>query len=216
MSAEDFIAKLNQNLQTAHETHRELERLTAAFVKKTLAAMFGRFDEDDVNGIVSETFIIVYTNNARGKNLDFSDPPKSLQSYFWRIAENLCKKYQRDKYKDKKFDSISDEDSEGNVRQFASTLKNPEEILVRNEQDKIYQICVKNLLNELEKSDPDKYKTLFSYMNAYGKNTREMKKHREDLAVSLSITPANLTLRVNRINEKLRDRLKKCLAAKGL
>lgn len=216
MSAEDFIAKLNQNLQTAHEIHRELERLTTAFVKKTLAAMFGRFDEDDVTGIVNDTLIVVYTNNAKGKTLDFSDPPKSLQSYFWRIAENLCKKYQRGKYKDKRLDSMSDEDSEGNVRQFASPSKNPEERLIRNEKDKIYQDCLNKSLNELEKSDPDKYQTLFSYMNSEGKTTQEMKKHRESLAVSLSVTPANLTLKVNRINEKLRDRLKKCLSAKGL
>lgn len=214
MSAEDFIAKLDNDLPKAHEIHRELERLTAAFVKKTLAAMFGRFDENDVTGIVNDTLIIAYTNHAKGKTLDFSNPPKSLQSYFWKIAENLCKKYQRGNYSDKKFDSMSEEDGEGNVRQFASTAKNPEEKLIRREQDKIYRECLIKILNELKNSDPDKHQTLFSYMDSRNKTAQEMKKHREDLAASLEITPTNLTLKINRINEKLRDRLKKCLSAK--
>lgn len=178
--------------------------------------MFGRFDEDDITEIVNQTFLIVYSNYARGKTLDFSDPPKSLQSYFWRVADNLCKAFRRGKYGDRKNDSLSDEDGEGSVRQFAAPGENPEDELLRKEREKIYPVCQKKILDELKEKKPDDYRLLLSYFNDRGKTAQEMKKHREDLAVSVGTTPANLTLRMSRIKVKLREQIQKCLSAEGL
>lgn len=216
MSAEDFISKLDQNDEKALEIHRELERLTSAFVKKNLGRMFGHFDESDITEIVNQTFLIVYTNYAKGKTLNFDDPPKSLQSYFWRVADNLCKAFRRGKYGDKRNDSLSDEDEEGSVRQFAAPGENPEDELLRKEREKIYPVCQKKILDELREKKPDDYRLLLSYFNERDKSAQEMKKLREDLAVSIGTTPANLTLKVSRIKVKLREQIQKCLSAKGL
>lgn len=216
MSAEDFISKLDKNGEKALEIHRELERLTSAFVKKTLGKMFGRYDDDDVTEIVNQTFLIVYTNYAKGKTLDFDDPPKSLQSYFWRVADNLCKAFQRGKYGEKKYDSLSGEDEDGNVRQFAAPGENPENELLRREHEKIYQLCQNKALDDLEAKTPDDYRLLFEYSDERGRTPQEMKKHREDLASSIGITLANLTLKISRIKAKLREQIQKCVSLKGL
>lgn len=216
MSAEDFLSKLDKNGEKASEIHRELERLTSAFVKKTLGKMFGRFDESDVAEIVNHTFLIVYANYAGGKTLDFDDPPESLQSYFWRIAHNLCKAFQRRRYEDKKHAALSEQDANGNVRQFAAVGENPEAKLIDREREKIYRLCQKNALDELREKSPGDYRLLLDYNIDRGRTSHEMKKFREDLAASINTSPANLTLKISRIKLRLRERIQKLISQKGL
>lgn len=211
LTAEDFIKSLDKNPIRANQIHDELWRLTTALVKQKLALYFGSYTEGDVTENVNETLLIVYSNFASGKQLDFSKPPDSLQSYFWRIADNLCKNYRRGKAKSSKLDSISELDSDGREKIEVVTSSNPETKMSEAEQAKIHQNCQNYALNKLEKNEPKDYLLLISYYSHENKPTKEKKAHREKMAQDLGIEQPALTLIIHRIKKEVRRDYRKCL-----
>jgi DNA-directed RNA polymerase specialized sigma24 family protein len=202
LTAEDFLARLDADKEKALRIHRELERLVSAFVKKTLAAMFGRFQEDDVSKIVNQTFLIGYHSFARQKPLDFSNPPESLQSYFWCIAQNVCKTFRREKYRSDNLASLTELSEEG--REVGFTANNPESELIEKEESGINNECQNKALLKLKSSNPEDFDLLLSYYSFEGKTPQEVKKHRESLAEKMNIDTKYLAIIVFRIRNTVK------------
>lgn len=212
MSASNFILNLSDDESTALRIQADLESLTARFVEWKLKSYCGRSEPADVSDIVQETLLIAYANNARGKILDFSDPPASLKSYFFCIADNLCKVFRRRSFREEGLDK--DDNEEGRENQYAAQDENPEERLIRIEREEIRRDCLKNALNDLQARKPEDYRIWLAYSLPGKADHKENKAFRERLAASINLSLSALTVRACRIKAKLQTVVIKCVSGK--
>jgi RNA polymerase sigma factor (sigma-70 family) len=213
LTAEDFLKRLNPDPAVAREIHDKLTNLVKGLVIKKLKATSVEFFEDDVQGIINRTFLIVYSNFSKGTDLNFSDPPASIQGYFWRVAENLCKEFRRNTYRDKSHISLSHETEDGTEQQFPDRTDSVLDILTDAQARKIRSECFRRTIGTLK---PGEQHILISYYKIETKTANEKKRRREELAAELGMRMEAFRVKIKRIREKIRSLYESCLDEKGL
>jgi DNA-directed RNA polymerase specialized sigma24 family protein len=211
LTAEDFLRRLDPDKTKAIEINEVLRGLVEKLIVKQLHGMLADFNKDDVSEIVNRTFVIAYTNFSKGKELDFSDPPKSLQSYFWRIADNLCKEFRRNRFRSFNFLPILPKEDQEETFMFAGD--NILTTLIVKEERIIVLNCQLKALGRLESEDKE---VLVSYYNMEGISPQQRKYQREKLAAQRQITIQQLTVRIHRIRKKILPFYEYCLKENGL
>jgi DNA-directed RNA polymerase specialized sigma24 family protein len=213
LTAEDFLKRLNPDPAIAREIHDKLTNLVKSLVIKKLKEMGVDFFEDDVQGLINRTFLMVYSSFAKGKPLDFSDPPASIQNYFWRVADALCKEFRRHRYRDASNVSLSHENYDDTEQQFADEKESVLELLTSEQAQKIRSECFRKTLGTLE---PGERHILLSYYKIKTKKANEKKRLREELAAELGMQMDGLRVKINRIKQKIGPLFEACLDDKGL
>lgn len=211
-TAEEFLQRLNPNAEAANDIHSKLRNLVRALILKKLGAMTANFSEGDVEDLIHRTFLIGYINFSKGKELDFSDPPASLQSYFWRIADYLCREFRRD-YKRWETGISLTEDESGAAPQLADRKELIDVTLIDNEERKIRRECQLAALKTLPAGERS---LMIDYYEIETASANEKKQKREDLAADLGMPVGGLRVKVTRIRAKIRPLNEACLARNGL
>jgi DNA-directed RNA polymerase specialized sigma24 family protein len=212
LTAEDFLKRLSADPVIAHQIHEKLTNLVKALILQKLTAFSIDFFEDDLQGLINKTFLIAYWNFSKGKDLDFSGPPESLQSYFWCIADNLCKEFGRQTYRSNRDISTSDEKPDGTELQIADTRNNFLEELAVEEERKVRADCYKKALLTLSQGDQH---IIIPYYKIRTKTAEEKRIRREKIAADLGMSMDGIRVRINRIKKKIVKVNENCVRQHG-
>ncbi|MFO7448401.1 MAG: RNA polymerase sigma factor [Ignavibacteriaceae bacterium] len=179
LSDEEILEKIKGG--SAEEFRIIMKKYNQRLYRVALSFDINDFDAEDV---LQQTYISAFNNLSQFKG------ESQFITWLTRILINQCLMYKRtQKNLRKKSEVIAEE---FNMKMGLLNENNPEELYMKSE--------LKNILEEIIKMLPEKYKTVYVVREIEGMNTRET-------AEILNISEENVKIRLFRAKELIKDHL---------